>query len=433
MNNTAIRIYALLASLFLTGSVLWFVFAISAQSRSGAVEAERSFSWIAREVSELSKTQEFLSEGYLNSAKTIFGKSLLISGLSILQDNKPVFTWSSGREVLRYDSSGLPSPDGSSMFTRIFSTELQINGQENNRFVLIAVMNVLQGGVVFAAARTVFLFVLSVVLITLIIIIANAPSRSASSRSSSSHGQMRSSSSEPLSDVTEYKSPQPAASFQSTKALDGDVIERRPENPDCGFKIESSDFQTNVSDDTDRHASVLERPVNPPKGPEGLFSPVSGIGWESYLEVRLDSELERAASSEQDLALTLIRIPGVVHTDLVSRKIIRILVETFKFRDLIFEYGTDGFALIMQNVDLDRAMAVAEDLYTEIGQVFADLEFDAPVRIGITTRTARLLPAARMIEEALGAAKKAEEEPDLPIVAFRANPEKYRNFVSDNN
>ena len=55
--------------------------------------------------------------------------------------------------------------------------------------------------------------------------------------------------------------------------------------------------------------------------PEGLYSPVTGIGWEQYLGERLDAELVRAASSEQDLALIIVRISGLLHTDLLARKV----------------------------------------------------------------------------------------------------------------
>ena len=44
----------------------------------------------------------------------------------------------------------------------------------------------------------------------------------------------------------------------------------------------------------------------------------------------------------------------------------------------------------------------------------------------------RILPASRMLEEADTAARKAEEEERLPIVAFRANPDKYRDYVLRN-
>jgi hypothetical protein len=76
-------------------------------------------------------------------------------------------------------------------------------------------------------------------------------------------------------------------------------------------------------------------------------------------------------------------------------------------------------------------MKEADDIYAKIDSLFMDTGFNGQMTIGITTRTARLLPASRMIEEAVSAAKKALEEPSLPIVAFRANPEKYRDFVAE--
>jgi len=169
-----------------------------------------------------------------------------------------------------------------------------------------------------------------------------------------------------------------------------------------------------------------------PQIPEGLFSPITGTGWEQYLVDRLDAELVRAASSEQDLSLIIIRVSGILHTDLISRKIAQILLDTIKFRDMVFEFGQNGFAGILQNMNLDQTMKIADELYSGIDAILMEMSFDGQITIGLTTRTARLLPASRMIEEAVSAAKKAEEEPSLPIVAFRANPEKYRNFVSDN-
>jgi PleD family two-component response regulator len=166
--------------------------------------------------------------------------------------------------------------------------------------------------------------------------------------------------------------------------------------------------------------------------PEGLFSPVTGMGWEQYLAERLDAELVRAASSEQDLTLVIVRIAGLLHTDALSKTIADALLQTFRFRDLVFEFGANGFAGILQNVGLDEAMKTAEGVYAGIDSILMETSFEGQITIGITTRTARLLPASRMIEEASSAARKAEEEPSLPIVAFRANPEKYRDFIVNN-
>ena len=86
----------------------------------------------------------------------------------------------------------------------------------------------------------------------------------------------------------------------------------------------------------------------------------------------------------------------------------------------------------MQNVNLDVAMKNAEKMFARIDEALMEMSSDSRIAIGITTRTARLLPAERMIQEASMAAKKAQDEPNLPIVAFRANPEKYRAYVAEN-
>ena len=79
--------------------------------------------------------------------------------------------------------------------------------------------------------------------------------------------------------------------------------------------------------------------------PAGLFSPTTGFGWESYLEERLDSELIRSASAEEDIGLMMIRIQGMDKSDPRSTAIYEKLLEFYKFRDLIFEYVADSYNL----------------------------------------------------------------------------------------
>ena len=96
---------------------------------------------------------------------------------------------------------------------------------------------------------------------------------------------------------------------------------------------------------------------------------------------------------------------------------------------MIFEFGTSGFAAIVQGIDLDRAMAISQDLYTDISGLLINKQMKNKVGIGITTRSLRLITGNRLIEEASQALEKAAEEQGLPIVAFRVNPEKYRQCL----
>jgi PleD family two-component response regulator len=107
-------------------------------------------------------------------------------------------------------------------------------------------------------------------------------------------------------------------------------------------------------------------------------------------------------------------------------------LERFKFRDLVFEYGTNGFAAILQGMNLDRAMALSQDLYTQISALLVNNQMNNKFGIGITTRSLRLITGNRLIDEAQQALNKAFDEEGLPIVAFRVNPEKYRQYLSDN-
>ena len=99
---------------------------------------------------------------------------------------------------------------------------------------------------------------------------------------------------------------------------------------------------------------------------------------------------------------------------------------------MIFEFDNNGFAAILQDTNLDEAMKKAEEIYKGTKNILTEYDISKSISIGITTRTSRLISAGRMIEEAHAAVNRAIKNNDDPIVAFRVNPEKYREFISDN-
>lgn len=165
--------------------------------------------------------------------------------------------------------------------------------------------------------------------------------------------------------------------------------------------------------------------------PAGLFSPTTGFGWESYLEERLDSELIRSASAEEDIGLMIIRIQGMDKTDPRSTAIYEKLLEFYKFRDLIFEYGQDGFSCIVHSINVDGALSLAEEVYLALSKVLEENGMDNEIGIGISTRSFRLIPGKRIFMEAEQALIHAFEDSDTAIVAFRVDPEKYRKYISE--
>ena len=98
---------------------------------------------------------------------------------------------------------------------------------------------------------------------------------------------------------------------------------------------------------------------------------------------------------------------------------------------MIFEYKDDSFAGIHINMNLESAITYAEQLFINLYSIFEAYGLTSKIGIGISTRSMRLVPGNRLISEADQAAQKALDEETMPIVAFKVNHEKYREYVSE--
>ncbi len=423
MKNKYITAYGVIALLVVIFSVVWFISVISSEIRRGSSEAEKTFSWLSREAEIASLAEGFMSDAYIARLSAICHQSSYLSAVVINGPSGTVFAWPPASPLFVLEDSGRTGISDTGLLTRVFSRGLDIGDGRSGSVIMTSALAVIKSDSVFAASRNSFMIILAVLLLTVIVlIVSGSDERKTVPASYPVAGEET-----PLtvtSSAAGYTSPQDTIEPFDMEA-DESSLSVQPDTT-----IVADDIQDNESPpETERHC--LEDAEPPTNTPEGLFSPITGIGWQQYLEERLDAELVRAASSEQDLSLVIVRIAGLARTDLLARKVSAILLQTFKFRDMLFEFAQDGFAGILQNVHLDQAMKTADALYAEIDTLIMEMGYTGRITIGITTRTARLLGAARMIEEAVSAARKACEEPDLPIVAFRANPEKYRNFVAE--
>lgn len=162
-----------------------------------------------------------------------------------------------------------------------------------------------------------------------------------------------------------------------------------------------------------------------------IFSPKTGFCFESYLESRLDNELNRAIASEFDLSLFVFRIPSIQldYNNETLQKVCKYLTTEFQFKDLLFEYDEDCLIGIKNNMNLDTALTFADKLYSDITEIVK--ENDLKCYIGISTRTVRIITGKRLLTEATEALKHALEDENNPIIAFRANAEKYRKMMQE--
>jgi hypothetical protein len=168
------------------------------------------------------------------------------------------------------------------------------------------------------------------------------------------------------------------------------------------------------------------------KAPQGLFSPRGNIGWEAYTEDRLESELHRCASAEQDLVFITMSFkePGKLSKE-QFRRFSDETVLFFEHRDLIFEYLEQGISVICPNYSLEQGFTMAEEFNSRIiSRLPRSVGSRVILRFGISSRAGRLIDARRIQLEAGEALKRALADPESNIVAFKSDPEKYRQYIS---
>lgn len=157
------------------------------------------------------------------------------------------------------------------------------------------------------------------------------------------------------------------------------------------------------------------------------ISPVTNLNLQAVLEESLDKAIE----ADKNITLSLVKINGLDRGNSISQGIISILKQKSLSSDL-FEYRADGYAVILYNTDLQDAVDRFEDIYNKLTDFLKDNNAVNEVSVGISSVCSRTIKAERIILEASQALDYASQDPDSPIVAFRANPEKYQEYIESN-
>jgi GGDEF domain-containing protein len=150
------------------------------------------------------------------------------------------------------------------------------------------------------------------------------------------------------------------------------------------------------------------------------------------LPQRIKFEIDRAAATDQDFILALISIDNyssLSNRDAIYARIARLLLEEFTFQDLAFEYKEGSYALIVPDTDLDTGISRLELFQNRIGSE-EDLKGSVTLCVGLSSRNGRLVNGANLLTESLNALKRAQSQGRGSLIAFRADPEKYRDYIS---
>jgi hypothetical protein len=161
---------------------------------------------------------------------------------------------------------------------------------------------------------------------------------------------------------------------------------------------------------------------------EGLYSPRSSIGWEADAEKKLEAELRRRASSEEDLVLIIMEFVNKMD-DFYYRQSAIEAAYFFKQKNLLFENGERGVTVIFPGASLETGIAETQRFIKFITDKFPNGPYKNCIRAGLTSRSGRLLNAGRMMFEASEALRRAKKDRDTPIIAFKSDLDKYRAFI----
>ncbi|MDX9957975.1 MAG: hypothetical protein RBT68_05980 [Spirochaetia bacterium] len=215
------------------------------------------------------------------------------------------------------------------------------------------------------------------------------------------------------------------------KAHDGSKTRNQAATLDEIDEIELLTAEEPLHETTDTPGSK----TSPLDGPRGLYDPETGLGWESYLRERLGAELRRSASFEQDLSILIATLDSATgRTDPNYAVFAKTSRSFFSFNDLAFIFGTTGLAVILPNNDIDQAMRMSEELLKKLALLIQDRSDPMSylnLFMGLSSRAGRLVDADRLLGEAMAAHRKAREERDTHIMAFRPNPEKFRAYLAN--
>ena len=142
---------------------------------------------------------------------------------------------------------------------------------------------------------------------------------------------------------------------------------------------------------------------------------------------KISDELKKSASFDQDMVLILTASSSENQINQNKIEFEKILKSYFPFHDLIFKLDKDTFGILIPNIDLENGIKLVE----KFDQTFvstAALKF--PIMFGLSSRNGRLISGNIIINEAKTALKKAIGNRDFPIIGFRPNPARYREYLS---
>ena len=442
MKNRFIVFYTVLAAAVFIFSVSFFGYNLYNEYSTNLKKSEEKFTNLVNDIRTLSYNKDENNAAYSQAIKSAVGEPENYSFIHVRRSNETVVLYPSGKS----------REETVSKLTKSFTSSLTVNKQN---VTVDCNIYLIRPDSIFYYARISFLMILIITIITIIMIIYLNLSETTSDVISLEEGEITEDNAdyeedEPVSEedvedeeVTEEDSgnSNEETSDEATDSNDTPVEEPAEEQP-VKSEDEEEEKSTEVTPEevkaifaeplTDEQAAAAEAklPVDDvkpsPDEPSGLFDPATGIGWESYLLTRLNNEIDRATASEIDLSLFVIKLANISRDTEFFKNVCNYLAIQFQFKDLLFEYKEDCIVAIKISMNVDEALKLADKLHNDICNIIDSKN----CRIGISSRSIRMLTGDRLILESEQAIEHSDES--SPVIAFRVDSEKYRQMMEKN-
>ena len=436
MKNKFIIFYTIFASIGFLFALSFLSLNLYREYKYNSLTCEKKFNNIVGELTYGSKDPNLNTKSLLDKLNKSIGSLNDFSYLNISINDV---------EIIKYPSKANQN-DTASKLTKSYDKVIQT---EVGNFHIVCNIFLLKPSSVYYYGKVAFIIVLLITLLTIVIIIyENISDEKENSNptveiENSENDENDSVSSEAVKEAL----PNQEVIVNSEDSSNTDEIEKNIDNEaepvDTAIETEetkaSSDTNTQAEVDSNKDEQIEEKAQLPSEeekplqlnneNPRGLFNPVTGLGWEEYLLTRLDSELNRAIASEIDLSLFIIQLPGLSRDSEYVKNVCNYLTIQFQFKDLLFEYQEDCLVAMKINMNLDEALNLADKVYSGIKNIIEE----NPCYIGISTRSIRMVSGQRVLKEATEALAHTKDDKDSPIIAFRVDTDKYKQFLEQNN
>ena len=446
MKNRFIVVYSVFAIAVFVFSISFFGFNLYKEYSTNTSKTESRYTNLVNDIRTLSYNQEANNSTYVQGIKNAVGDAGYYSFIQVRRNGETIVLYPSGKM----------KEETVSRLTKNYNSTLTVNKQN---VTVDCNLYLIRPDSIFYYARISFLMILIITIITIIMIIylnlSEASSDVISLEEEADEAALDEEEESEEEVITEESTSTETEAAEESEAVSEEtevpeVAEKPEEENESHAQVTPEEVKAILSEPlTDEQAKTEEKAASetapaaeapaaePAKlpvdeiapastEPSGLFDPDTGIGWESYLLTRLDNEIDRATASEIDLSLFVFKLPSVERKSEVFKNICNYLAIQFQFKDLLFEHRNDCIVAIQISMNVDEALNLADKLYSDISNMINSNS----CRIGISSRSIRMVSGARLILEAEQAIEHADAK--SPVIAFRVDSEKYRQLMEGN-